>query len=126
MVSINTAIQVDLLSQVCSEAIGGRQYSGAGGAMDFAYGATHAKGGRSIIALNATAKNGTLSRISAVLPQPVQVDDTFARYLLHVGELSEGEWVFAALLDGVYGEEGLIAEAEIVIESIAPMHFVLN
>ena len=65
-------------------------------------------------------------QISSILPQPIQVDDTFAQYLLHVGSLSEGEWVFAAVLDGTHGENGVIMEAEIVIESIAPMSFVLN
>ena len=68
MVSINTAIQVDLLGQVCSETIENRQYSGAGGAMDFAYGATHAKNGRSIIVVRSTAKGGQASRVRATLP----------------------------------------------------------
>lgn len=68
MVSVNTALQVDLLGQICSEAIGSRQYSGTGGAMDFACGAHSAPGGRSIVALSATAKGGALSRISAALP----------------------------------------------------------
>ena len=51
MVSINTTLQVDLTGQVCSESIGPRQYSGTGGAFDFAYGAIHSKGGRGIIAM---------------------------------------------------------------------------
>lgn len=68
MVSVNTTLQVDLLGQVSSESIGSRQYSGTGGAMDFAYGAHNAPNGRSIIAVNATAKGGSLSRISAALP----------------------------------------------------------
>ena len=59
---------MDLLGQVSSESIGSRQYSGTGGAMDFAYGAHNAPNGRSIIAVNATAKGGSLSRISAALP----------------------------------------------------------
>ena len=68
MVSVNTALQVDLLGQVSSETIGSRQYSGTGGALDFAYGAHSAPNGRSIIAISATAKDGALSRISAALP----------------------------------------------------------
>ena len=68
MVSVNTTLQVDLLGQVSSESIGSRQYSGTGGAMDFVYGAHNAPNGRSIIAVNATAKGGSLSRISAALP----------------------------------------------------------
>jgi len=63
MVSINTGIQVDLTGQICSESIGLKTWSGSGGQNDTAEGAIHAKNGRSIIALNATAKNGTLSTI---------------------------------------------------------------
>ena len=63
MVSVNTALEIDLTGQVCSESIGGKQYSGTGGAWDFAYGAFHAKNGRGIIALQSTAKSGTISRI---------------------------------------------------------------
>lgn len=63
MVSINTALQIDLTGQVCSESIGIRQWSGSGGQSDMATGAIHAQNGRSIIALAATAKNGTVSTI---------------------------------------------------------------
>lgn len=63
MVSVNTALEIDLTGQVCSETLQGRQYSGTGGAWDFAYGAFHAPGGRGILALQSTAKGGTISRI---------------------------------------------------------------
>jgi acyl-CoA hydrolase len=63
MVSLNTALEIDLTGQVCSESMGSTQYSGTGGATDFAYGAYHSKGGKGIIAINATAKSGTISRI---------------------------------------------------------------
>ncbi|QJW45237.1 4-hydroxybutyrate--acetyl-CoA CoA transferase [bacterium BFN5] len=63
MVSINTGIQVDLTGQICSESIGLKTWSGSGGQNDTAAGAIHAKNGRSIIALNSTAKNGTVSTI---------------------------------------------------------------
>ena len=63
MVSVNTALQIDLTGQVCSESLGFRQFSGTGGAFDFAYGAFHSNGGRGIIALQSTAKNGMVSRI---------------------------------------------------------------
>lgn len=66
MVSINSALEVDLQGRVNAEAIGVFQYSGVGGQVDFIRGATWAKGGKSIIALPSTAKNGTISRISAV------------------------------------------------------------
>ena len=63
MVSVNTALEIDLTGQVCSETLRGKQYSGTGGAWDFAYGAYHAEGGRGIIALQSTAKGGAISRI---------------------------------------------------------------
>lgn len=72
-VSINAALQVDLLGQVNAETIGTSQYSGVGGQMDFVRGATWSKGGKSFIALNATAKDGTISRISAALPAGVPI-----------------------------------------------------
>lgn len=67
MVSINAAIEVDLTGQICSETLGGRQFSGTGGAFDFAYGAYRSKGGRGIITMHSTAKGGTVSKIKAIL-----------------------------------------------------------
>lgn len=67
MVSVNTAIQIDLTGQICSESMGSLQYSGTGGASDFAYGAFHSKGGKGIIAFPSTAKHGTISKIQAQL-----------------------------------------------------------
>ena len=67
MVAINTAMQVDLSGQVSSEGIGSKHYSGSGGQTDMSQGANHAKNGRSIIALHATAKNGTISTIQPYL-----------------------------------------------------------
>lgn len=75
MVSINTAITVDLTGQVCSEAIGTRHYSGTGGQLDTHRGASMSKGGKGIIALRTTAKRGTISTIVPLLPlgSPVTV-----------------------------------------------------
>ena len=67
MVSVNTALSVDLTGQVCSESIGQRQYSGVGGQFDTAFGAMHSKNGRAIIALESTRKNGTISNIVSAL-----------------------------------------------------------
>ena len=67
MVAINSALQVDLTGQVCAESIGQQFYSGFGGQLDFIRGAARAKGGRPVIALAATAKNGTMSRIVSML-----------------------------------------------------------
>ena len=63
MVSINSALQVDLFGQVASEAIDYMQISGVGGQVDFVRGANLAKDGKSIIAFPSTAKNGEISRI---------------------------------------------------------------
>ncbi len=67
VVSVNAAIQIDLTGQVCSESIGPRQFSGTGGATDFAYAAFHSKGGRGILAMPSTIKNDTISKIVPVL-----------------------------------------------------------
>lgn len=69
MVSINSAIQIDLTGQVCSDSIGSRLFSGFGGQVDFVRGAKRSKGGRSFIALPSTAKNGEISRIVPYLYQ---------------------------------------------------------
>jgi acetyl-CoA hydrolase len=63
MIAINSAIAVDITGQVCADSIGKRIYSGFGGQVDFIRGASRAKGGKPIIALPATARNGSLSRI---------------------------------------------------------------
>nr|WP_246434159.1 acetyl-CoA hydrolase/transferase C-terminal domain-containing protein [Spirochaeta isovalerica] len=73
MVSINTAISVDLTGQVCSESLGTVQYSGTGGQLDTHRGAVMSKGGKGIIALRSTAKGGTLSTITAVLAEGAKV-----------------------------------------------------
>ena len=67
MVAINSAIQVDLTGQVCSDSIGTRIYSGIGGQVDFLRGASRSKGGKPIIAIASTAKHGTVSRIVPTL-----------------------------------------------------------
>lgn len=67
MVSINSCISVDLTGQVNSESVGSVQYSGSGGQNDTAFGAIHARNGRSIIAMHSTAKNDTISTIVPVL-----------------------------------------------------------
>jgi len=67
MVAINSAIQVDLTGQVCSDSIGSTFYSGIGGQVDFLRGASRSKGGKPIIAISATAKSGKISRIVPTL-----------------------------------------------------------
>ncbi len=63
LIAVNSAIEVDLTGQVCSDSIGPFIYSGFGGQVDFIRGAARSKGGRPVIALPSTAKGGTLSRI---------------------------------------------------------------
>jgi len=65
MVSINSAIEVDLTGQVVSDSIGHQFYSGIGGQVDFIRGAWLSKGGKPIIALPSTTKDGKISKIVA-------------------------------------------------------------
>ena len=67
MVAVNSALQIDLTGQVCSDSVGTYFYSGIGGQVDFLRGASHAKGGKPIIALPSTAKRGAISRIVPML-----------------------------------------------------------
>ncbi|MBI5481555.1 MAG: GNAT family N-acetyltransferase [Deltaproteobacteria bacterium] len=62
-VAINVALEVDLTGQVCADSLGTRFYSGIGGQVDFNRGAARSPGGKAIIALPSTAKDGTISRI---------------------------------------------------------------
>jgi acyl-CoA hydrolase len=78
MVSINSAIEVDITGQVCSDSIGSHIYSGFGGQVDFVRGAAHSKGGKSIIALPSTALGGTVSRIVPTLREGAGVVTTRA------------------------------------------------
>jgi acyl-CoA hydrolase len=61
--AINSALEIDLMGQANAEFLGGRQVSGIGGLNDFLRAAARSEGGKPIIALNATAKGGALSRI---------------------------------------------------------------
>lgn len=63
MIAINSALQIDMTGQVCADSIGYNFYSGFGGQVDFIRGSARSKGGKPIIALQSTAKGGTLSRI---------------------------------------------------------------
>jgi len=67
MVAINSAIEIDLTGQVCSDSIGTKFYSGIGGQVDFIRGAAHSEGGKPIIALPSTTKDAKISRIVPTL-----------------------------------------------------------
>ncbi len=73
MISINSALQVDLMGQVNAETIGRTQYTGVGGQVDFVRGTGRSVGGKSIIALPSTARNGTISRICRELDREAAV-----------------------------------------------------
>ena len=78
MMSINSAIAVDLLGQIAADTVGPLQYSGVGGQVDFVRGCRISSGGRSIIALPATAASGTKSRIVAAFEKGQAVTTTRA------------------------------------------------
>lgn len=67
MTAINSALQVDLTGQVCADSLGHDMYSGCGGQVDFVRGSRRSAGGKAIIALPSTARDNTLSRITATL-----------------------------------------------------------
>ena len=75
--AINSAIEVDITGQVCSDSIGTYHFSGVGGQMDFVRGAALSEGGKPIIALPSVTKRGQ-SRIAAFLKQGAGVVTTRA------------------------------------------------
>ncbi len=77
VVAINSAIEIDLTGQVCSDSIGTYQYSGVGGQMDFIRGAALSAGGKPVIALKSVTDNGQ-SKIVPFLRQGAGVVTTRA------------------------------------------------
>ena len=73
MVSVNTALQVDIMGQVCSQSIGYKHFSGTGGQLDTHRGAQLSEGGRGIIALRSTARNNEISTIVPFLTEGAEV-----------------------------------------------------
>jgi acetyl-CoA hydrolase len=67
MTAINSALQIDLTGQVCADSLGTLIYSGCGGQVDFVRGASRSEGGKPIIALESTARGGSVSRICPTL-----------------------------------------------------------
>lgn len=78
MTAINSALQIDLTGQVCSDSIGYNFYSGFGGQVDFLRGAAKSEEGKPIITLPSTAKKGTISRIVPHLDEGAGVTDSRA------------------------------------------------
>jgi acyl-CoA hydrolase len=71
LVTINSALEVDLTGQVNAEQSADQYLGGTGGQVDYVRAGSRSPGGRSIIALPATAKGGKISRIVAALSGPV-------------------------------------------------------
>jgi len=67
MVAINSAIAIDLTGQIAAESVGPVMTSGSGGQLSFAIGAYLSKGGRSVVAIPSTARDGKISRIVPML-----------------------------------------------------------
>jgi 4-hydroxybutyrate CoA-transferase len=121
MVAINSAIEIDLTGQVCSDSIGTRIYSGFGGQVDFIRGAAQSKGGKPIIAFPATAKNGEVSKIVPYLKNGAGVVTTRAdvHYVateygvayLHGKNLRERALALIAIADPAF-RDGLEREAK--------------
>lgn len=81
MVAINSALEIDLTGQATAESLGKIFYSGVGGQADFMRGAVLSVGGRTILALQSTAKNGEVSRIVPFLKEGAGI--TLARGDVH-------------------------------------------
>ena len=80
---------------------------------------------RIALGMEVTSESKTTS-VADISLHPIRVDSEFPEYLCHVGNLSQGEWVYAVILKDPIGENGSIFSADIVIESIAPARFVVN
>ncbi|SMO40308.1 acetyl-CoA hydrolase/transferase family protein [Solitalea koreensis] len=68
MIAINSALEIDITGQVCSDSIGTYQYSGVGGQMDFMRGAALSEGGKPIIAIPSRTNKGVSRIVSALKP----------------------------------------------------------
>ncbi|HWB65084.1 MAG TPA: acetyl-CoA hydrolase/transferase C-terminal domain-containing protein [Chitinophagales bacterium] len=109
--AINSAVEVDLTGQVCSDSIGSKIYSGVGGQMDFIRGASLSEGGKPIIAINATTGKG-LSKIVPVLKQGAGVVTTRANVHYVVTEYGAAD---------LYGKN-IARRAKALIEIAHPNH----
>jgi len=76
LISISSALEVDLTGQVCTDSVGYLFYSGIGDQVDFLRGSAMSKGGFSIIALPSTAQGGSVSRIVSHLSEGAGVATT--------------------------------------------------
>lgn len=90
MISINSAIEVDITGQVCADSIGTTIYSGFGGQIDFVRGAMLSEGGKSIITFPSVTNKGE-SKIVPFLKQGAGVVTTRAHVQYIVTEYGVAE-----------------------------------
>ena len=112
LVSVNSAVEIDLSGQVNSEVVAGRQIAGIGGSIDFVEAATQSTGGRRVIALPSTTRDGRRSRIVPRLDANATV--TIPRGMVDFVVTEHG----IAQLDG----KTLRQRAEALIDVAAPQH----
>ena len=62
--------------------------------------------------------------VSEIPTEPILVDGTISDYAIHASGLTAGEWVYAVKVNGDFADG--VQKAEIVIESISPISFILN
>ena len=63
-------------------------------------------------------------KITDIAKEPVKVEDCLTDYAIHASGLTAGEWVYAISIDGEHSDG--VQKADIVIESISPISFILN
>lgn len=124
LISINSALEIDLTGQVCSESAGPNMISGAGGQLDFVEAAYNSKGGKSFICLPSTYKDkkGQVhSRIKGLMTLGAALTDTRPTVQFVVTEFGKvnlkglSTWQRAEALISIAHpdfREGLIAEAQ--------------
>ena len=109
--AINSAVEIDLTGQICSDSIGSTIYSGVGGQMDFIRGASLSKDGKPIIAINSVTGKG-ISKIAPVLKQGAGVVTTRANVHYVVTEFGIAD---------LYGKN-LVQRAKALIAISHPSH----
>ena len=77
------------------------------------------------IAVGMTVRVGDAEyAVSEISTEPIPVDGTIPEYAVHLGGLTEGEWVYKVKVAGDFSDG--VHKAEVVIESISPISFILN
>lgn len=83
VMSINSALQIDLTGQICADSIGTYIYSSVGGQHDFVYGSSRSEGGRSFIAMLSTTEKGVNKIVPTLTPGAGVVTTRFqANYIV--------------------------------------------